>query len=160
MKRNFYRVVFPTVSVVATLVFLSVFFLDGVHPSFAATARKKAPAVAKTSAVEHTEAQIKELRGALNITPAQEAAWDALIQVMRNNSKETDTFVKERAELTRTMDAVERMKFHTQTTEAHLNQMKKLIPPFEALYTSMSDSQKKVADALFRTGRHGKQKRK
>jgi len=38
--------------------------------------------------------------------------------------------------------------------------MKKFIPPFEALYTSMSDEQKKTTDTLFRTGKHGKHRMK
>ena len=67
---------------------------------------------------------------------------------------------KERAESTKTMNAVEHMKFHSQITEAHLDQLKKLIPPFEAFYASMSDEQKNITDTIFRTGKHGKHKRK
>ena len=67
---------------------------------------------------------------------------------------------KERAESTKTMNAVEHMKFHSQITEAHLDQLKKFIPPFEAFYASMSDEQKKSTDTIFRTGKYGKHKRK
>jgi hypothetical protein len=35
--------------------------------------------------------------------------------------------------------------------EAHDAGMKKFIPAFEALYNSMSDAQKKIADSLFRS---------
>jgi hypothetical protein len=58
------------------------------------------------------------------------------------------------------MNAVEHMKFHSQITEAHSDQLKKFIPPFEALYSSMSDEQKKSTDTIFRTGIYGKAKRK
>jgi len=58
------------------------------------------------------------------------------------------------------MNALEQMKFHSQTTETHLNQLKKLIPPFEAFYASMSDQQKNITDIIFRTGKPGKSKRK
>jgi hypothetical protein len=58
------------------------------------------------------------------------------------------------------VNAVERMKFHSQITEAHLSHLKKFIPPFEALYTSMSDEQKKTADTLFKKGKNRKNKRK
>ncbi len=61
---------------------------------------------------------------------------------------------------TKTMNAVEHMKFHSEITEAHLDQLNKLIPPFEAFYASMSDEQKKITDTIFRTGKHGKHKRK
>jgi hypothetical protein len=71
-----------------------------------------------------------------------------------------DAFTKERAENTKTMNAVEHMKLHSEITETHLNQMKKLIPPFEALYAGMSDEQKKSTDTIFRTGKHGKSKGK
>ncbi|MCX5844828.1 MAG: Spy/CpxP family protein refolding chaperone, partial [Deltaproteobacteria bacterium] len=99
-------------------------------------------------------------QGALNITEAQGELWNNLTKVMRENAKDMDAFTKERAESTKPMNAVEHMKFHSQTTEAHLNQMKKLIPPFEAFYASMSDEQKKTTDTIFRTGKHGKHKRK
>jgi hypothetical protein len=58
------------------------------------------------------------------------------------------------------MNAVEHMKLHSEITKAHLDQLEKLIPPFEAFYDSMSDEQKKITDTIFRTGKHGKQKRK
>jgi hypothetical protein len=57
------------------------------------------------------------------------------------------------------MNAVEHMKFHSQITQAHLDQMNKLIPPFEALYASMSDEQKNITDTTFRTGKYEKHKR-
>ena len=62
---------------------------------------------------------------------------------MRQNAKEMDALTKDRAETSKTMNAVEHMKFHSQVTEAQLNQQKKFIPPFEALYAGMSDEQKK-----------------
>jgi hypothetical protein len=57
------------------------------------------------------------------------------------------------------MNAVEHMKFHSQVTQAHLAQMNKLIPPFEAFYGSMSDQQKNITNIIFRTGKYAKQKR-
>jgi len=71
-----------------------------------------------------------------------------------------DALTRERAENANTMNSVEHMKFHSQITEAHLGHMKKLIPPFEVFYDSMSDEQKKITDTIFRTGKHGKSKRK
>jgi hypothetical protein len=71
-----------------------------------------------------------------------------------------DALTKDRAETSKTMNAVEHMKFHSQVTEAQLNQQKKFIPPFEALYAGMSDEQKKSTDTIFREGRHEKHKKK
>jgi hypothetical protein len=160
MKLKAYQVAFPVALVVVMVAFLSAIFFANANLSFAASGKKKSPAVARTSPVDHTEAQIKQLQGALKITEAQEELWNNLTKVMRENAKDMDAFIKERAENTKTMNAVEHMKFHSQTTQAHLDQLEKLIPPFEAFYGSMSDEQKNITDTIFRTGRHGKQKRK
>jgi phage protein D len=164
MKRKAYQVAFSATLVMVMVAFLSTIFFVNANLSFAASGKKKSSAVARTSAVAYTEAQIKQLQGALNITEAQKELWNNLTQVMRENAKDMDAFTdaltKERAESTKTMNAVEHMKFHSQITEAHSDQLKKFIPPFEALYSSMSDEQKKSTDTIFRTGIYGKAKRK
>jgi LTXXQ motif family protein len=160
MKRKAYQVAIPVTLVVVMVAFLSAIFFVNANLSFAASVKKKSSAVARTSAVEHTEAQIKQLQGALNITEAQKGLWNNLTTVMRENAKDMEAFTKERAENTKPMNAVEHMKFHGEITKAHLNQMEKLLPPFEAFYASMSDQQKNITDIIFRTGKPGKSKRK
>ena len=157
MKRKTYQGSFPVTLVVMVAFLSSIFFISG-NLSFAATSKEKSPAVAKKSAVDYTEARIKQLQEALKITDAQKELWNNLTQVMRENAKEMDALTKGSADKTKAMNAVEHMKFHSQITEAHSNQLKKFIPPFEALYNSMSDEQKKITDTIFRTGKHGKQK--
>ena len=159
MKRKTY---FPAILVVVMVAFLSTIFLANADPSFAAPGKKKSSAIARPSAVAHTEAQIKQLQGALNITEAQQELWDNLTQVMRENAEDMDALTKERAESTKNMNAVEHMKFHSRITAAHSEQLEKFIPPFEAFYDSLSDEQKKTTDTIFQTGRygHGKAKRK
>ena len=158
MNQKAYQVAVPGTIVVAMVAFLSIFFFANADNSFAASSTKKTTSVARTSAVEHTGAQIKQLQDALKITAAQQALWNNLTQVMMENAKEMDALTKERAENSKTMNAVERMKFHSQITEARLAQQKRLIPPFETFYTGLSDEQKKVTDTIFTTGRHGKKK--
>jgi hypothetical protein len=160
MKQKAYLVAFPVTLVVVMVAFLSTIFFASTNVSFAASAKKKSPAVVRMSADDYTEAQIKQLQGALKITADQEELWNNLTAVMRENAKDMDALTKERAENTKNMNAVEHMKFHSETTKAHLDQLEKLIPPFEAFYDSMSDEQKKITDTIFRTGKHGKQKRK
>ena len=160
MKQKAYQVAFPVTLVVVLVAFLAAMFFANANLSFAASGKKKSSAVARTSPVDYTESQIKQLQGALNITEAQQELWNNLTKVMRENAKEMDALNKDRAESAKTMNSVEHMKFHSQTTEVHLNQLKKLIPPFEAFYASMSDQQKKTTDTIFRTGKHGKHKRK
>ena len=163
MKRKDCHVAFPTILVVLMVAVLSTIFFADANYSFADSVKKKSPAVAAvavTSAVEHAEAQIKQLQEALNITEAQKELWNNLIQVMRENAKDMDALTKDRTENEKTMNAVEHMKFHSQITEAHLDQLKKFIPPFETFYASMSDEQKKTTDTIFRTGEYGKHKGK
>jgi hypothetical protein len=160
MKRKAYQIVFSATLVLVMAAFLSAIFFANPNSSFAASGKKKSSAVAGTSAVEHTEAQIKQLQGTLNITDDQKELWNKLTSVMRENAKEMDVLTKDMAENTKTMNALEHMKLHSQITEAHLAQLKKLIPPFEAFYNSMSDQQKNITDIVFRTGKYGKSKRK
>src|ERR1700690_4543602 len=96
MKRKDYQVAFPSL-VVVMVAFLATIFLANANPSFAASG-KKSQAHAKTSAVEQTEAQIKQLQSALTITEAQDPLWNNLTQVMRGNAKEMDAFTKNSAE--------------------------------------------------------------
>jgi GMP synthase PP-ATPase subunit len=156
MNQKAYHVAFPVTLVVVMVAFLSLFFFASADSSFAASTKKKSTTVAKMTAVEHTEARIKELKSELKITEAQEVLWNNFAQVMRENAKDMDAITKDKAESSKTMNAVEHMKFHSQITEARLNQQKKLIPPFEALYAGLSDEQKKVTDTIFLTGKHGK----
>jgi hypothetical protein len=156
MKTNTRKTLVPTALVVVMVAFLSTIFLVNADPSFAASGKKKSPEAVKTSAVEHTEGRIKMLQSTLKISESQQTLWNNLTAVMRENAKEMDALSKDRAENTKGMNAVEHLKFHTQTTEAHLAQQKRFITPFEALYTSMTDEQKQITDTIFRTGKHGK----
>lgn len=156
MNRKAYQGAFSARLVVVLVSFLSVVVFAGPNISLAATGKKKASVVAKTSEVDRAEARIKQLQGALKITDAQEEQWRNVTQVMRDNAKEMDTLTEGSYEKSKTMNAVEHLKFHSMITEARVNQMKKFIPPFEALYGSMSDDQKKTTDTIFRTGKYGK----
>lgn len=157
MERKAYQVTSPVALVVVMMAFLSAIFMANPTLSDAASGKAKSPEVRKT-AVDHTESRIKQLNGALNITADQEVLWNNVTAVMRENARDMDTLTRDRHENAKTMNAVERMKFHSQLTQAQLNQQNKFIPPFEALYVSMSDVQKANTDAIFRTGKHGKHK--
>jgi hypothetical protein len=157
MERKAYQVAFPVARVVVMLSFLSAIFMANATLSHAASDKKKSAEVTST-AVDNTESRIKQLRGALKITASQEMLWDNVTQVMRSNAKDMDALSKVRAEKAKTMNAVERIKFHSLMTEAQLDQQKKFIPSFEALYASMSDVQKTTTDTIFLTGKHGKHK--
>ena len=157
MNRSTLKIAGPA-ALVVMVAFLSAIFFASPNAAYASTAKKKAPEVARTTAVEHTEARIKQLQDALKITDSQKESWNTVTQVMRENAKAMDALRIERADVSSTLNAVDRLKFHSQITETQLEQLKKLIPPFEALYVSMSVEQKASTDAIMQTGRHGKKK--
>lgn len=96
------------------------------------------------------EARIKELHKRLRITNVQSVQWEALAQVMRDNAQAMVDLQKQRAENAKSMNAVDVVKSYAEVIQAHEDGMKKFIPAFEALYNSLSDAQKKIADSMFR----------
>jgi hypothetical protein len=124
------------------------------NPVFAASTQSPAQqamaAPADSSAMAPVEARIKDLHKQLHITEVQKPQWDALATVMRDNAQAMVDLQKQRAVDSQSMSAVEVIKSYESVIEAHESGMKKFVPPFEALYNSMSDAQKKTADSLFR----------
>ena len=145
----------PVVVVVLTLIFFA-----WANLSIAASTEAGSSTKVRRSQMERTEARITDLQKALNITPAQQELWKTLTQIMKDNAKTLEDLIKERANKSKNMNAVEDLKSFSRLSEAQVEGMKSFIPAFEALYNSMSDEQKKNADVLFKMGRHGKHKRK
>jgi LTXXQ motif family protein len=125
-------------------------------PVFAASGEAQSPAQqamaapADSSAMAPVEARIKTLHKQLHITEVQKPQWDALATVMRDNAQAMVDLQKKRATDSQSESAVEVIKSYEAVIDAHEDGMKKFVPPFEALYNSMSDAQKKTADSLFR----------
>jgi hypothetical protein len=117
----------------------------------ASPAAMEAPAT-KSKPAENgpVEARIKQLHKRLHITEAQKPQWDALTQVMRDNAQAMEDLEKQRATDVKSMSAVDVVKTYGDVIQAHEDGMKKFIPAFEALYNSLSDAQKKIADSMFR----------
>ncbi len=116
----------------------------------AASPEAMAPPAPEPAGNAAVEARIKELHKKLKITNAQSAQWDALAQVMRDNAQAMADLQKQRAENAKSMNAVDVVKSYAEVIQAHEDGMKKFIPAFEALYNSLSDAQKKIADSMFR----------
>jgi hypothetical protein len=112
-------------------------------PTAPAPAAKMAPA-------NHVEARIGSLHDALRITSAQEPQWQAVAGVMRDNAKTTGALIKERVAKAKTMTAVDDLHSYEAIANAHAAGLKTLTASFETLYASLSDAQKKSADAAFR----------
>jgi len=117
-----------------------------------------APVPAEANAA--VEARIKELHRKLHITAAQQTQWDNLVQVMRGNATAMIDLQRQRAQDVKSMTAVDAVKSYAAVVEAHETGMAKFVPAFQALYDSMSDRQKMLANTMFRTRvRSGAKKR-
>ena len=146
MKRMTSQVTFFTAVLIAAFLILTCW----VSPNNLSAARAH-----KGSPVDRAEAEIQKLHTSLKITPAQEEMWNALTQVMIENAKTSEKLNKDRAAKIKTMNAVEDLKSYSEILDAHSNGIKRLIPAFEKLYNSMSEDQKRIADTVFKKGRHG-----
>ena len=95
------------------------------------------------------------MRRQLQITAQQEQAWGAFAQAMRDNATATAQAYQDRAAHLQTMTAVENMHSFAQLEQTRAQGLESLATSFDALYGQLSDSQKHVADAMFR--RQGEQ---
>lgn len=103
---------------------------------------------------DRVEVRIKDMHEKLKITAAQEEQWAKVDQTMREDAKIMDELTQTRADHAKDMTAIDDLKSYGEITAAHADGIKKLTPVFAALYDTMSDVQKKDADALFRHGGH------
>jgi len=148
MKKIACQFTYPTALAVAVVLF-AFMVLANPGPSRAASSEPDLATAGTVSKADPVEARIKELHTKLKITQAQETLWNNLTQVMRDNAKMMEALIKARSAKASTMTALEDLKSYGEIAEAHSDGLKKFIPVFEPLYASMSDAQKKGADALF-----------
>ncbi len=141
-----------TAGVVAAMLlgaFLSAVPSQGGHVRQGAQA-KEASASRDERLAEASEVRIKELRGRLQVTAAQESLWNNVAQIMRDNAATFRANVPDRSTGPDTSTAVDDLKAFQIIADEHANGLRKLIPAFEALYASMTPAQKKHADQVFR----------
>jgi hypothetical protein len=100
----------------------------------------------------NVEANISSLHQKLQITPAQEAQFIVVANVMRENARaEASAPHQPPANAT----AVDDLRAEIQYDEVELAGLKRLLPALEGLYSTLSPAQKKAADAVFRQGPGG-----
>lgn len=102
------------------------------------------------SHVERVQDRIKSLHDQLKITAAQEPQWSKVAQVMTDNAQKMSDLEKARHAAAPTATAVDDLKAYQAIVDAHAAGLKDLIPAWTDLYNSLSDDQKKTADAMFR----------
>ncbi len=136
----------------------SAFLIGGAYAQSPSSPPGKAPssgastaAVAKSGAKGEmgVESHIKDLHAQLQITPAEETQWAAVAKAMRDSAIETDKAIDKREALVNSASAVDNLNAYGDIAQVHADSVKRLAAAFAPLYASMSDDQKKVADAVF-----------
>jgi hypothetical protein len=127
-----------------------------VRPSPPAAGQAATPVKAETGHDHEAkiQQQIADLHARLQITPAQQQQWDQFAQVMRDNARRIDESFERRVQALPGLTAPENMQSYAQVAEEHAQDVQKLVPAFQALYGTMSDSQKRTADEVFRNDAH------
>jgi hypothetical protein len=120
----------------------------------------KHSAAADGNAAERVEARITQLHSELHITPQLEPQWKQFADTMRANAQGMDTNVRARQAALPTMSALDDMQSYSKLADQHAQDVQKLVGAFQTLYDAMSDDQKKVADAVFRSDSTSSAKRK
>jgi hypothetical protein len=151
-----------------TAVLTSAFLITGAYAQAPSSSPAKAPssgastaAMAKADAKQDmaVESHIKNMHAQLQITSAEETQWAAVAKTMRDSAIETDKAIDKREALVNSASAVDNLNAYGDIAQAHADGVRKLAAVFAPLYASMSDDQKKAADALFAHRAHeGKQK--
>ena len=98
------------------------------------------------------EASIASLRQRLQLTPAQEAPFNAVASVIRGNAQAEAAAPHQPPA---NASAVDELRAEIQYDEVELAGLKRLLPALEALYASLSPAQRQAADATFRQGPGG-----
>ncbi len=123
-------------------------------PALAASTRSHATDVAAKgkSAINsgNVEARIKTLHERLKIKPEQEAAFNNVAQVMRDNDAAMKNLRQQKAANLESANALDQVNSYAAVVDTHADGIHKFIPAFKSLYDSLSDEQKKAADATFR----------
>jgi periplasmic protein CpxP/Spy len=125
-----------------------------------ASADSSASAMANSDAKRDgaVEKHIKELHATLKITSAEESQWNEVAKTMRENAKDLDRAIDKRDVNVASATAIDDLNAYVDIAQAHANGVKKLASVFSALYSAMSNDQKKEADEVF--SHHGHEARK
>lgn len=99
---------------------------------------------------EGVDAHIQELHAELKITPAEETQWAQVADAIRTSAKSMDDLIQARHDNASKQNAVENLRSWTEIAQAHADGSKAVLAAFEPLYQAMSDTQRKLADEVFR----------
>lgn len=105
---------------------------------------------------ERIDARLAYAKAALEITPAQEAQWNALAGVLRKQAKAMDEQIAQRRNQPRdpSLSAIDRLQRRQEMMAAASTRANEVLDAAKPLYAVLSDEQKKEADALLSRGDH------
>ena len=119
-----------------------------------AQSRLPAPHQATAGGTRGVEARIATLHVQLKITPAEEAQWKVVAQIMRDNAATLKALSQARVAQAPTMSALDDVRSYAQIAEAHAAGIQKFLPAFTTLYDQMSPAQQQLVDRIFRKRIH------
>jgi protein CpxP len=128
------------------------------HASIDSSASASAMANSDAKRDGAVEKHIKELHVTLKITAAEESLWNEVAKTMRENAKDLDRAIDKRDANVGSATAIDDLNSYADIAQAHANGVKKLASAFSALYSTMSDDQKKDADEVFSHRNHDARK--
>ncbi len=118
------------------------------------TAQAQSPAGQKPAAArpagDPVEAQLGDIKKRLNITAAQQPQFEQFASVVKQNAKAMEALMQTAAQGAE-KGAVEGLRTAATFAQTEADNLKRLLPALESLYTSLTDQQKRTADQLFNT---------
>jgi len=138
----------PLIIIAVILLFIAV-ILTGSNAAYADPNNFESEAAVTVSLTKRMDAHFAMLHDKLKITQAQENQWQKFTRVMLENTTAMQDLQEKRRKDARSMTALEDLKSYSEIADAHASGLKNFIPAFEALYSSMSEEQKRNADSLF-----------
>jgi hypothetical protein len=128
----------------------------------AAFAQPVNPAAPTRSFNRHMDGRIAFLKAELKIAPAQQAAFDNYVRVMRQNADEMGAAMQNRRDLHASGDqrpkprsAIEQMERRVEASKLAAAHNQRSLEAFKPLYALLSGEQKQVADELIARGGRG-----
>jgi periplasmic protein CpxP/Spy len=140
---------FSLLAAVALLSAPALAVADTPPPAAGASATPAAPA-GHNQTPDPLSAHIATLHQQLGITPAQETAWSAFTQVMRDNAARFHDAVLQRRAKLAGLSAPDNMQSYADLVTQRAQDLQALNMAFRTLYNGLSDAQKKEADTVFR----------
>lgn len=98
-----------------------------------------------------TQQRLNRLSDTLHITAAEEPAWNQFAQTSLQNAASLDQLYRQRAEQVPTANAVQNMESFARIQTQQAEDMQRLVPAFESLYSKLTPQQQQLADQTFRT---------